>query len=415
MNREELKKHITNFRLNLPQGMKWAVIAQSSAVLESAKDLHCEYLYVAMERPGYNWARMTYGEMETRLEGTWIGTSWLKVYPCYDEKDVVMVDGIPCQYAGETNPFQDDPMLERPVPSIEDFMRKPSQQSNVIRAMADVLKEGMTEKDGLIDISPEAIQAALRVSAENPPLPVVVLGEHPLVTRRKLDTPVPFTGMPLITAPLVLTDKNVDVADVVGDYLGGESLVDAFIKDSLESRSASKALLQNRTPLKDSPFGMTQDYRRMVFRTSEYRGSLVKCYQERMKFTDDEKQNRRRFNNASLHVKVIYTRYLRRMVLSCHNEGIDFPLSSPFSLLKPAVKNVPYGGHIEPEDHSVDSIAVGLGAVREMQEEGPIVQTKIGADIDGDFVDGEYYLDPVGKAQLDRQKAREDGKKEGDK
>lgn len=354
MNREELKKHITNFRLNLPQGVKFSVIAQSSAVLESSKDLHCEYLYVAMDRHGYNWARMTYGEIETRIEGSWIGTSWLKVYPCYDEEHLVMVDGVPCQYVGETNPFQDDPMLERPVPSIEDYMRKPSQQGNVIRAMAAILKEGMTERDGLIDISSEAFQKALDIGADKPAVPVVVTGAEPMITRRQLDTPVPFTGMPLITAPLLLTGKNVDFADVCGDYLGLGDLAEEVI----ESRSAGKSLLRNPISLKDTPHGEFQAYRRTKLHSSEYRARKLVLIEEELKFTEDEVNNRRRLNNASLYLKVMHKRAVRGLDRAVSEESMTARCTQPL------------GGHIEPEDHTVDSILTARAGMREMKEEG---------------------------------------------
>ena len=122
MNRERLKQHIANLRLNLPQGVKFAVCGKSAYVLESAAELECEYLYVAMERAGIAWARTTYGDMETRLEGTWVGNSWLKAFACYAEEQVVTIDGIPCLYVSATNPFQADPMAERPIPKLEDHL-----------------------------------------------------------------------------------------------------------------------------------------------------------------------------------------------------------------------------------------------------------------------------------------------------
>jgi hypothetical protein len=381
MNREELKKHITNFRLNLPQGVKFSVIAQSAAVLESSKDLHCEYLYVAMDRHGYNWARMTYGEIETRIEGSWIGTSWLKVYPCYDEEHLVMVDGVPCQYVGETNPFQDDPMLERPVPSIDDYMRHPSQRANVVQAMADVLKEGMTERDGLIDISPEAVQAALRVSAVDPAKPVVVLGDKPMITRRTLESAQPFVSRGIIVAPPIKGDES-DAALYAKHFLGDASVLDKFIADGLESRSASKALLQNPTSLKDTPQGMSQIHRlrSQPFFASEYRGSLVRCSEDQLGLTDDKQHNLRQYNSASLRVKVAYKRRLAAWARSLAKESLTAQCTATGWLerrtpMSPEgeqvgtygfgrnglVRKQVYGTPIPPrelDDHSVDSIAV---------------------------------------------------------
>jgi hypothetical protein len=448
MNREELKKHITNFRLNLPHGMKFAVIAQSAAVLESSKDLHCDYLYVAMERTGHFWALQTYGDVETRIEGTWTGNSWLKVYPCYDEEHLVMVDGIPCQYVGETNPFMDDPMLERPIPNITDYMKHPSKQSRAIHEMANILREGMTERDGLIDISPEALQAAMDVGIDKPSIPVVVTGAEPMITRNTLETREPFLHKGIIVSPppLVLTDKNVDFADVCGDYLGLGGLVD----DMMESRSASKALLRSPTSLKDTPHGEFQAWRRLPFNTAEYRGRLVRCSEDQLKLTDDLEQNRRRYNSASLKVKVTYKRRLAAWARALDRESMTaqctvlLDINSGWmtrrtqAVVKDDSGNLhvgftgshllqPPGGHIEPEDHTVDSIATAgrFGAlvrkqllgkdfhkgyrIRGLDEEtGPIKQTEMGADIDGDMVDGEFYLDPVGKAALERQKKEED-------
>lgn len=292
MNREELKKHITNFRLNLPQGVKFSVIAQSSAVLESSKDLHCEYLYVAMERPGYNWARVTYGEMETRLEGEWVGNSWLKVYPCYNEEHLVMVDDIPCQYVGSTNPFQDDPMLDRPVPKLEDFLvETPSQ-----RRFRMSMPEGYNKQDDA-----------------------------------RMHEQMMRGGIGVVT----------------GDYLSGLTMLyDGLV----ESRSASKALLQTPISLKDTPHGEFQAYRRQPFNTAEYRGRLVKCSEEQMKFTDDLEHNLRRYNGASLKVKVTYKRRLKALARAIGNESMTARcMQSP-------------GGHIEPEDHTVDAIRVALSS-----------------------------------------------------
>jgi hypothetical protein len=357
MNREELKKHITNFRLILPRGVKFSVIAQSAAVLESSKDLHCEYLYVAMDRVGYNWARMTYGEIETRIEGSWIGTSWLKVYLCYDEEHLVMVDDIPCQYVGSTNPFQDDPMLERPVPSIEDYMRKPSQQGNVIRAMAAALKDGMTESGGLIDISPEAVQKALDIGMDSPTVPVIVTGSTPMIARRKLEHAQPFASRGIIVSPPIKGDES-DAELYALHFLGDTSVLDKFIADGLESRSASKALLQNPTALKDSLQGMSQLHRlrSTPFLTSEYRGRLVACSEDQMKLTTDPVHNRRQYNNASLRVKVAYKRRLAAWARALGKES----LTAQCTVTKDNDGRwLSRRTHLATmEDHSVDSIAV---------------------------------------------------------
>lgn len=156
---------------------------------------------------------------------------------------------------------------------------------------------------------------------------------------------------------LILDARNRDVADVVGDYLGGETLVDAFIADSLESRSASKALLQ-QPPLSESQYGEPQRWKRGKFSASEYRNSLVKCSEDRMKFNDDPVNNRRRYNNASLKVKVIYKERLAALDRALVNESLTARCTAG------------PGGHMEPEDHSVDAIAVGLAACREIREEG---------------------------------------------
>lgn len=314
MNREELKKHITNFRLNLPQGIKFAVIAQSTAVLESAKDLHCEYLYVAMDRQGYAWARMTYGEMETRLEGTWIGNSWLKVYPCYDDEHLVMLDGIPCQYVGETHPFQDDPTLERPVPKLEDFLTETPGQ----RRFRESMPEGYNKRED---------ERA-----------------HELAMRGR-DLP-----------KLMLTGKNVDVADAVGDYLGLEDIA----VQAMESRSASKSLLQNPTSLKDTPYSQPQRWKRGLLRASEYRAAL-RDSENQLKMTDDPKQNRRRYNSASLKNKVTFKRRLKSWTRALERESLTARCIQP------------PGGHIEPEDHTVDAAIMavkGSGLLRKQLKDG---------------------------------------------
>jgi hypothetical protein len=402
MNRDQLKQHINNFRLNLPQGMKFAVIAQSSAVLESSKDLHCEYLYVAMERAGHHWALQTYGEMETRLEGTWTGNSWLKVYPCYNEEHLVMVDGIPCQYVGETNPFQDDPMLERPVPNITDFLTEGSQPSTV-RKMADILKGGMTEKDGFIEVSPEAIQAALRESAmapfeynersadvdgddpmehrakrqapnrsdagghdramrDMPRMPVIVAGEP--IIHRLLKEPQVFANKGIIIAPP--SERRFHLDDSIAELAAKGPINEGYLSDlsllldsqAVESRSASKSLLRNPISLKDTPYGGFQAYRRTKLGTSEYRARKLVLIEEDLKFTDDEVNNRRRLNNASLYLKVLHKRAVRGLDRALDEESMTARCTQPI------------GGHIEPEDHTVDSIGVALGSLRELKEEG---------------------------------------------
>jgi hypothetical protein len=333
-----------------------------------------------MDRHGYNWARMTYGEIETRIEGSWIGTSWLKVYPCYDEEHLVMVDGVPCQYVGETNPFQDDPMLERPVPSIDDYMRKPSQQGNVIRAMAAALKDGITESGGLIDISPEAVQKALDIGMDSPTMPVVVLGDKPMITRRKLESAQPFASRGIIVAPPIKADES-DAELYAKHFLKDTGVLSQFIADGLESRSASKALLQNPHSLKDTPQGMSQIHRlrSQPFLASEYRGSLVRCSEDQLGLTDDKKHNLRQYNSASLKVKVTYKRRLAAWARSLAKESLTAQCTATgwlerrtYSTLKDNKNDLTlgHGGHIELEDHSVDSIAVALGVMREPKEEG---------------------------------------------
>lgn len=357
MNREELKKHITNFRLNLPQAAKFAVMGESAAVLESSQDLECEYLYVAMLRGGAFWARLTYGEMETRLEGSWTGNSWLKVYPCYIEGQVVEIDGIPCQYVPATNPYQPDPMAERPVPKLTDYDLTGADANREarlasIRKMADVLGSGMTVEDGMIHIEPQAVVDALNIDKP--------VGEETAAQRRFRESmPEGYNkqedarahermmrGIPESPVDLILTGKNVDFADVVGDYLG----LGDIVEQDMESRSATKSLLGTMAPLSDTPHSQPQAWKRGVFNTSEYRGRLVKCSEEQLKLNDDPINNLRRYNGASLKVKVTYKRRLKALARAIGNESMTARcMQSP-------------GGHIEPEDHTVDAIRVALSS-----------------------------------------------------
>ncbi|MNW59616.1 hypothetical protein D3C74_375460 [compost metagenome] len=139
--------------------------------------------------------------------------------------------------------------------------------------------------------------------------------------------------------------------------------------------------------MKDTPHGEFQAYRRQPFNTAEYRGRLVKCSEEQMKFTDDLEHNRRQYNSASLKVKVTYKRRLKALARAIGNESMTARCMQP------------PGGHIEPEDHIVDATRValsssgllrkqllgegfykpgmgrtlmGLGPMREPQEEGAI-------------------------------------------
>lgn len=259
MNREQLKQHIANLRLNLPQGVKFAVCGPSAYVLESAAELECEYLYVAMERDGIAWARQTYGGMETHMEGAWVGNSVLKVFACYVEEQVVTIDGIPCLYVSATNPFQADPMAERPVPKLEDH--------------------------------------------------------------------------------LILTGKNVDFGDIVGDYLGAESTL------------ATKDLF--KAPLKDASYGHPQEWKksgraidqitadvlddlarcpkvagalltntgRTGFSIVEYRQRLVNLFKDRLGLNGEALHDRERLNSASLKMKVRYARYVKALERVRKNEA----------------------------------------------------------------------------------------------
>lgn len=262
MNRKDLKLHIKALSLIMPKGLKFALIGQSLAVLESAEDLQCEYLDIAMDRHGYAWAGLTYGVCSDRLEGEWVGNSWLKVHPVYNESNVIWMDGVPCQYVDETNPFQDDPMLDRPVPHISDY---------------------------LADTDPAA-----------------------LITRRNLPAPVPLSMKLITSSPSAIS-----------------SLLDEGVG---EGYSAAKALLR------DTAVDMAGAIRYPSFRLTEYRASLVKAYQDRMGFTDCEKDNRRRFNNASLMLKVRYTRYVKALAMSCQKELTKFPLTTMFTSIACVIK-----------------------------------------------------------------------------
>lgn len=357
---ERVKELIEQVKRHVPEGGKFCVYGHATLVLEGTA-VECATVSFVVDIPTHIYLRKIYGECESRLEGSWVGNNEVRIYTGYVEAMVKMVDGIPCRH--EAHPDFD----------------------------ADVLSE----------------------------LPIPV--------------------------DLILTGRNVDVADAVGDYLGLGALVDGMV----ESRSAGKSLLRNPISLKDTPYGEFQAYRRTPLGSSEYRARKLALIEEELKFTEDEVNNRRRLNNASLHLKVRHKRAVLGLDRAVAKECLTARCTQPL------------GGHIEPEDHTVDSIMVGLGRsglvrkqllgegfykpgmgrtlmglgpMREPQEEGaipkpvqdtiekfigeeadPVKQTKMGADIDGDFVDGEYYLDPVGKAQLDRQKARDEDKKEDDK
>lgn len=178
---------------------------------------------------------------------------------------------------------------------------------------------------------------------------------------------------PTDTTKLILDDRNVDVADAVGDYLGGESLVDAFIVDSLESRSASKALLQR--PLHHMEYSPPQNWKRQALRSLEYFVRKFDTWQDILAFGDNLRANHRTYNNLSLSKKVAYKRAFINMEYTHTHEGGKgkivesmFHLRSRAVILRPQDVFAP-GGHIEPEDHTVDSIAVAHAAMREPQEE----------------------------------------------
>lgn len=305
MNLEQLKAAVEQFRRNLNEGEKFAVMGESAAVIEGAAT-ECNYLLVAVAGGMLPWYQR-YGEMETRLEGTWIGNSTVKIYNCYNAEHVINIGGIPCQYTKETNPFQDDPMADRPEPKLSDFEPELSQSGRILK-MADILSEAMTLKDGFVHVSPEAIERAKQVARQAPNRsdagghdramrdmirgPVIIAGEP--VIRRLLKEPQPFASRGIIVSPptpdLVLSAKNVDFGDVVGDYLMGGMVMDV----AMENPSAAASLIR----------------RPRLFPAAEYRGRLVRCSQEQMKFTDDPVHNRRQFNSASMRVKITYLRRL---------------------------------------------------------------------------------------------------------
>ncbi|MNB58637.1 hypothetical protein D3C87_364650 [compost metagenome] len=352
---ERVKELVEQVKRHIPEGGKFCVFGYATLVLEGTiRD--CEYVAFVVDLPTHFHLMKIYGDVETRFEGHWVGNNEVRIYTGYLEARVKMVGDIPCRH--EAHPDFDG------------------------EAMGQMM-------------SAEEVRKALFGDTSLPKLP-----GRPSIIRRILNESVPLTGKDVITAAekqrndphqghdtlsagLILTARNVDVADAVGDYLGLGALVDGMV----ESRSASKSLLRNPISLKDTPHGEFQAYRRQPFNTAEYRGRLVKCSEEQMKFTDDLEHNRRQYNSASLKVKVTYKRRLKALARAIGNESMTARCMQP------------PGGHIEPEDHIVDATRValsssgllrkqllgegfykpgmgrtlmGLGPMREPQEEGAI-------------------------------------------
>lgn len=305
---EQVKRHV-------PEGGKFCVYGHATLVLEGTIP-ECEFVSFVVDLPTHFHMMKIFGEVETRLEGSWVGNNDVRIYTGYVEARVKMVDGIPCRH--EAHPDFDGDMLSGlPLP---DYLRTELQErAGNVRKLADILRAGMTEEDGFVKFTDESIQDAMNTGMRQPPNRSDQF-EHeqsmkdlarPGVRRPKLDAPVEFMAKGIITA----------------DYLSGlPNLEEA----TMESRSATKALIKPGQP----------------FRTSEYRGQLVKCSQEQLKFNDDPINNRRRFNNASMRVKVTY---LRRLA------GFDRAVAKESMTARCAP---PIGGHIKPEDHTIDSIAV---------------------------------------------------------
>lgn len=323
---ERVKELVEQVKRHIPEGGKFCVYGYATLVLEGTiRD--CEYVAFVVDLPTRFHLMKIYGEVETRLEGSWVGNSEIRIYTGYLEARVKMVGDIPCRH--EAHPDFD----------------------------GDAMGQAM---------SPEEVRKALFGDTPLPKLP-----GRPSIIRRILDEQVPLTGKEVITAAekqrsdphqghdtlssgLLLTGKNVDFADVVGDYLGLGDLAEQV----MESRSASKSLLRNPHSLKDTPYGEFQAYRRTRLGSSEYRARKLTLIEEELKFTEDEVNNRRRLNNASLYLKVMYKRAVR---------GLDRALAEE-SMTARCIQSP--GGHIEPEDHTVDSIAVAMGKRREPEEEG---------------------------------------------
>jgi hypothetical protein len=298
--------------------------------------------------------RKIYGDMESRLEGEWVGNSEVRIYTGYSEARVKMVGDIPCRH--EAHPDFDDTALDNLV------VDSPSRR---IRKLADILADGMSVEDGQINFTDESIHdamnAGLKRSEQRPVMEQVVkdLG---------------------ITAPVVKGDAS-DAELYAKHFLGDTSVLSQFIADGLESRSASKALLQNPTLLKDTPQGMSQIHRlrSQPFFTSEYRGSLVRCSEDQLGLTDDKKHNLRQYNSASLKVKVTYKRRLAAWARSLEKESLTAQCTATGWLERRTppspevsdgtyafgrnglVRKHVYGTPIPPrdlEDHSVDSVVI---------------------------------------------------------
>lgn len=287
---ERVKELVEQVKRHIPEGGKFCVYGYATLVLEGTiRD--CEYVAFVVDLPTRFHLMKIYGEVETRLEGSWVGNSEIRIYTGYLEARVKMVGDIPCRH--EAHPDFD----------------------------GDAMGQAM---------SPEEVRKALFGDTPLPKLP-----GRPSIIRRILDEQVPLTGKEVITAAekqrsdphqghdtlssgLLLTGKNVDFADVVGDYLGLGDLAE----QAMESRSASKSLLRNPHSLKDTPHGEFQAYRRGQFSTAEYRGRLVQCSEDQLKLTVDRDHNRRQYNNASLRVKVTYKRRLQAWANALGRESL---------------------------------------------------------------------------------------------
>lgn len=201
------------------------------------------------------------------------------------------------------------------------------------------------------------------------------------ITQASQDRMVSIASRGIIVAPPIQGDES-DAELYARHFLGDTSVLAKFIADGLESRSASKALLQNPTALKDSLQGMSQIHRlrSQPFLTSEYRGSLVRCSEDQMGLTDDKKHNLRQYNSASLRVKVAYKRRLAAWARSLEKESLTAQCTATGWLERRTpvspegeqvgtygfgrnglVRKQVYGTPIPPrdlEDHSVDSVAI---------------------------------------------------------
>ncbi|MNB61051.1 hypothetical protein D3C87_1017550 [compost metagenome] len=341
---QQVKELVAQVKRHVPEGGKFAVYGHAALVLEGTA-AECEFVAFVVDMPTHFHMRKIYGDVESRLEGEWVGNNEVRIYTGYLEARVKMVGDIPCRHEAHPD-FDPDVLGGLPLPPFKFDERSADVDGD--ESMEDRPKRQVPDRSGAGGHD-RAMRDMLR-------MPVIVAGEP--IINRLLKEPQAFANRGIIVAPptadLILTGKNVDFADVVGDYLGLGPLAEGM----MESRSASKALLKSPISLKDTPYGGFQAYRRAKLGSSEYRARKLVLIEEDLKFTDDEVNNRRRLNNASLYLKVLYKRAVRGLDRAVAEESMTARCTQP------------PGGHIEPEDHTVDSIAVALGSLREMKEEG---------------------------------------------